>query len=683
MARQTQAQIHDEALQRFGVIQSAVMPERRMCLEDRRFASIPGAQWEGDLAKQFANRPKLEVNKISLSLMRIINEYRNNRITVDFVAKDGSEDDIAEVCNGLYRADEQDSVAQEAYDNAFDEAVSGGMGAFRLRNVYEDEEDEDAEEQRIIIDPIFDADTTVFFDLDARRQDKADAKFAFYLIPKTPAAYKAEFDEDPATWPKGITVYGFDWAKQDVVFIAEYYLVVDVRDTVRVYETIAGAEEKYRDADFEANENLEAELAAVGTKLVREKATKRRRVRKYIMSGSRILENCGFIAGKNIPIIPVYGKRWYIDGVERCCGHVRLAKDAQRLKNMQLSRLAEISAYSTIEKPMFTPEQVAGFDLMWSEDAVKNYPYMLVNPVTDANGNEIPTGPVGYTKPPAIPPAMAALLQVSEQDISDILGNQQAGEDVPPQMSGRAVELVQNRLDMQSFIYMSNMGKAIRRAGEVWLSMAGELYVEANRRMKSIGLQGETETVELNVPQLDADTSEVTYAADLSKAKMDVAVEVGPSSSSKRASTVRALTGMIQLTADPQTQTVLTAAALMNMEGEGLGSIRDWFRLQLVKMGVEKPTDKEAEEMAAAQANQGPNAQDQLALSMAANEQAKSTQAQANTEKAIADTQGIRAKTIETLAGIDQTERRDAIKTAESIAAMMQPQPPVGQNQVR
>ena len=67
--------------------------ERMQCLSDRRFYSIAGAQWEGALQQQFENKPRFEVNKVHLSVMRIINEYRNNRITVDFVSKEGNEDD--------------------------------------------------------------------------------------------------------------------------------------------------------------------------------------------------------------------------------------------------------------------------------------------------------------------------------------------------------------------------------------------------------------------------------------------------------------------------------------------------------------------------------------------------------------------------------------------------------------
>ena len=141
---QALANLHQEAMAEFDRIQSALRDERLQCLKDRRFYSIAGAQWEGPLSEQFENKPKFEVNKVHLSVIRIFNEFRNNRISVAFVSKEGREDDpLAETCNDLYRADEQDSVAEEAYDNAFEEAVGGGFGAWRLRTEYVNEEDED------------------------------------------------------------------------------------------------------------------------------------------------------------------------------------------------------------------------------------------------------------------------------------------------------------------------------------------------------------------------------------------------------------------------------------------------------------------------------------------------------------------------------------------------------------
>jgi hypothetical protein len=667
--------IHQQAMTEFDRVQTSVRDERLQCLQDRRFYSIAGAQWEGPLGDQYENKPRFEVNKIHLSVIRIINEYRNNRIAVDFVSKDGEANDkLTETCNGLYRADERDSGAEEAYDNAFEEAVGGGYGAWRLRTAYEDEENDEDERQRIRIEPIYDADSSVFFDLDAKRQDKADAKYCFVLYSMTYEAYKAEWNDDPATWPKVIHQYEFDWDTPDVVFVAEYYRVEEVRETVRIFLTIQGEEERYMQADFDADETLEETLAAVGTVEVRQKRTKRKRVRKYIMSGGGILDDMGYIAGKNIPIVPVYGKRWFVDNVERCMGHVRLAKDPQRLKNMQLSKLGEISALSSIEKPILMPEQVSGHQVMWAEDNLRNYPYLLINPITGPNGETTAAGPVAYTKSAQIPPAMAALLALTEQDMAEILGSTQQADKMVSGISGKAVELIQTRLDMQTFIYMSNMAKAVRRCGEIWLSMSKDIYVEEKRKMKTVGAMEEVGSIELMKPQIDEETGELIYENNLGDALFDVAVDVGPSSSSRRDATVRALTGMMQVTTDPTTQQVLQAMAIMNMEGEGIGDIKEYFRKQLVQMGVLKPTEEEQQQMMEAQANVQQDPQSAYLLAEAAKSQAQAIQAQANTEYTLARSEETKAKTIQTLSSVDIDERKSAIETAEKIGAAIRPQ---------
>jgi hypothetical protein len=675
------ANLHAEALRQYNDIQTALRDERLQCLQDRRFYSICGAQWEGPLYDQYENKPRFEVNKIMLSVIRIVNEYRNNRITVDYIAKDGAEDSLADTCDGLYRADEQDSVANEAYDNAFEEAVGGGIGAFRLRTVYEDDEDEDNDRQRIMFEPIFDADSSVFFDLNSKRQDKSDALFCFVVNSMTRDSYKETYNDDPTDWPKIIHQYEFDWATPDVVFVAEYFKVEEVAETIRIFRSIDGTEEKYRQDDFKNDETLEETLIAIGSQEVRQRKIKRKRVRKYIMSGGKVLEDAGYIAGNCIPVVPVYGKRWFVDNVERCMGHVRLAKDAQRLKNMQLSKLGEISALSSVEKPILTPEQVAGHQIMWADDNLKNYPYLLVNPITGADGSTQVQGPLAYTRSAQIPPAMAALLQITESDMKEILGSSANGEQIVSNISGKAVEMIQTRLDMQTFIYMSNFAKGMKRSGEIWLSMARDIYVEEGRKMKVIGRTEEVSTVELMRPKV-SETGEVIMENDLSRAKFDVNVDVGPSSSSKRAATVRALTGMMAITDDQQTKQVLQAMAMMNMEGEGIGDVRDFFRKQLLRLGVVKPTEQEAEMLAQEQQMQGqqqdPNA---IFLQAAAEEAtAKAAQARASVIKTVADAGLAKAKTAETLAktGIDQQNMvMTEIEAAQQAAQGEQIQPVV------
>ena len=669
------ANLHDEALAQFDDVQSALRDERLQCLQDRRFYSLAGSQWEGPLWDQYENKPKFEVNKIMLAVIRVVNEYRNNRITVDFVSKDGMENDkLAEVCDGLYRADEQASVADEAYDNAFEEAVGGGIGAWRLRTVYEDEEDSEDDRQRIRIEPIFDADSSVFFDLGAKRQDKSDAKFCFVVTSMTRQAYKETWGDDPTDWPKIIHQYEFDWCTPDVVYVAEYYKVEEKTETIRIFQTITGEEERYTKVDFDNDEMLEETLAAIGTVEVRQRKIKTKRVHKYIMSGGKVLEDAGYIAGKCIPIVVVYGKRWFVDNVERCMGHVRLAKDAQRLKNMQLSKLGEISALSSVEKPILTPEQVAGHQVMWAEDNLKDYPYLLINPITDQNGNQAVSGPVAYTRSAAIPPAMAALLQITETDMQDILGNPAGADKMVSNISGKAVEMIQARVDGQAFIYMSNFAKGMKRCGEIWLSMARDIYTEDKRKMKTIAPTGEAGMVELMKPSIDQETGAVVMENDLTSATFDVVADVGPSSSTKRQATVRALTGMLQITQDPETAQVLTAMAMMNMEGEGVGDANAYFRKKLLRMGVVEPTDNEAEELMAEMQGQpqDPNA---MYLQAAAEEAtAKAAKARADTVETVASAELKRAQTLETLGKVDETAQNMALTNAEAVQEILQGQ---------
>lgn len=676
MARTSREQqltdVHRQSLTNFDKVQSSVRDVRKQCLSARRFVGIPGAQWEGPLEDQYANKPKLEVNKTLLSVIRIINEYRNNRVAPNFVPKDGSDDNMADICNGLYRADEQDSVADEAYDNAFDEEVTGGIGAWRLRTEYEDNEDKDNDYQRIRISPIFDADSSVFFDLAAKRQDKADAKECWVISAMGRDAYIEEWGDDPASWPKDIHQSEFDWLTPDVVYVAEYYKVEYQTETIHVYRALDGSEERYSDSDLEDNPDLADTLAAIGSQEIRQRKIKRKRVHKYIMSGAGILEDCGYIAGSCIPIVIVYGKRWYIDNVERCMGHVSIAMDAQRLKNMQISKLAEISALSSVEKPIFYPEEVSGHQVTWARDNLENYPYLQINQMTGADGNPVPRGPIEYTRSPSIPPAMAALLQITEQDMQELLGSSQQADKMVSNISGKAVEMIQQRLDMQTFIYMSNFAKGMKRCGEIWLSMAKEIYADQGRKLKSIAADGTRSMVELVKPTIGKD-GKIVMINDISNVKFDVVADVGPSSSSRKAATVRALTGMIAITDDPQTKQVLQAMAITNMEGEGIADVRDYFRKQLLRMGAIKPTEQESQElmaeMQAESQKQDPNA---IFLQAAAEEAvAKASKARADTVKTIADAELSRAKTVETLANVDMDTQDHALNLAQEIGGVV------------
>jgi len=131
---------------------------------------------------------------------------------------------------------------------------------------------------------------------------------------------------------------------------------------------------------------------------------------------------------------------------------------------------------------------------------------------------------------------------------------------------------------------------------------------------------------------------------------------------------------MLQITQDPETAQVLTAMAMMNMEGEGLSDTNAYFRKKLLRMGVVKPTDAEAEELMAEMQGtpQDPNA---IYLQAAAEEAtAKAAQARASTVKTVADAELSRAKTVETLANIDMDSQDHAMNLAKEIGGAVQQQ---------
>lgn len=676
----------------FDEVHSAMRDERLLCLQDRRFYAISGAQWEGNIGLQFENKPKMEVNKISTAIARGMSEYRNNRISPTFVPNDGTDDaGLSDILNGLLRSDEQFSCAQEALDNAEEDAMSGGFGAFRLRAVYEDELNPDPDKQRIAIEPIFDADSSVFFDLDAKRMDKADATHCWVLYSMSYTAFKEKYNKDMSehrpkkvfsddnaevtTISKLVHQYEFDWLTHNVVYIAEYYCVEVVNENSITFTGLAGNEEVYSEEDLAEDETLEQILTSRGFKRTKEERKKVRRVHKYLMDGDQFLEDQGYIAGDCIPIIPVYGKRTFIENVERCWGFVRTTKDLQRILNMQYSRLVEIASISTIEKPIFTAEQIVGHEERWEDDNIVNRPYLTINSIRNSQGDPVLTGAQTYTKAPSIPPALNEILQLAGSDIQDLLGRPFAAEELVSNVSGKAVEAIHNKKTMDVFLYLSNMAVAVRREGEVYASMAKALYNQPGRKMRILDAQGKSSFVQLNKTGLvDGHTQLVNNLKD---ASFDVTVDVGPTSTTQRQAIVREMTGLLQFVQDPETAKIITMFTFMNMEGEGISDIRAWARSALVQAGAAKPTAEEAKNLQLKQ--QQPDPSDMILQAEVLVQQAKAKLLEAQTVKEEVQAQQIAAKgrlldveTADLLQTIQGMNNEDRDKIIASIKQMKQ-----------
>ncbi|WP_063657665.1 portal protein [Candidatus Arsenophonus triatominarum] len=672
---------HEQIMLRFDRAHLSQKEVRSKCIEATRFARVPGGQWEGataagsEVKEHFEKYPKFEINKISNELNRIISEYRNNRITVKFRPGDKeASEELANKLNGLFRADYEETDGGEACDNAFDDAATGGFGCFRLTTNLVNELEPMDERQRIRLEPIYDPARSVWFDPDAKKYDKSDAEWAFCMYSLSVDKYKTEYNKDPSTLDSRIEkTWDYDWFDNDVVYIAKYYEVKkESVDVISFSNPFTNEKVTY---DSDQLQLVQDDLEDIGFIEEARRTIKRKHVYVSVIDGDGFLEKAQRIPGDHIPLIPVYGKRWFIDDIERVEGHIAKAMDAQRLYNLQVSMLADSATQDTGSIPIVGKSQIKKLEKYW-ETRNKNRPAFLpLNEIVDKQGNIIaPPTPIGYTQPQPLNQAMAALLQQTSSDIQEVTGSSQAMQQMPSNIAKETVNNLMHRSDMSSFIYLDNMAKSLKRAGEVWLSMAREVY-GSDREVRIVNDDGTDDIALMSVAIKDKQTGQVVAMNDLSTGRYDVTVDVGPSYTARRDATVSVLTNLLagMLPQDPM-RAVVQGIILDNMDGEGLDEFKDYNRKQLLTQGVVKPRNAEEAQVVdqAQQQAQQPNAelvaaqgvlmQGQAEVQKAKNEelsiQVKAFQAQ--TEARVAE-----AKVVQILASADSTKRseiREALK---------------------
>lgn len=596
----TQREQHALAMARFDRAYTPQETVREKCIEATRFARVPGGQWEGattagtKLNDHFEKYPKFEINKVATELNRIISEYRNNRITVKFRPGDKeASEELSNKLNGLFRADYQETDGGEACDNAFDDGATGGFGCFRLTTKLVNEYDPMDERQRIAIEPIYDPARSVWFDPDAKKYDKSDADWAFCMYSLSPDKYKEEYDKDPSSMDiTTLSSWEYDWFSADVVYIAKYYEArKESVDIISYQQPLTGEIAKY---DSDQIEDIADELLEAGFVEVARRSVKRRRIYVSVIDGDGFLDKPRRIPGEHIPLIPMYGKRWFIDDIERVEGHVAKAMDPQRLYNMQVSMLADSSTQDPGQTPIVDMEQIRGLESYWAERNKKRPAFLPLRAVKDKSGNIIQAANVaGYTQPPVLNQAMATLLQLTSADIQEVTGGSQAMQQMPSNIANDTVNNLMNRSDMASFIYLDNMAKSLKRAGEVWLSMAREVY-GSEREVRIVNEDGTDDVVIMSESVRDNQSGQVVALNDLTVGRYDVTVDVGPSYTARRDATVASLTQLLSgmLPTDPM-RPALMGIIIDNVDGEGLDDFKEFNRKQLLTQGAVKPRNQE------------------------------------------------------------------------------------------
>jgi hypothetical protein len=544
---------------------------------------------------------------------KIIGDLNANPIEATFAPKDGTDEKLGEFLEQMYRTDNLSNSARFAVDNAMNECVPCGIGGWRLVTQYETDRIGDTK-QIIVREPIFEFNNTVLFDPQAKLIDKSDASWACVLTGYTEEAFEQlkedladdeetktySSDEEASSFESPLTsLMGLWTGEKNIVYVGEFYSRHKKKVTINFYRDLFGQiTAYYKD---EVDEIGEENLISAGYRKVDNKTVSRWCVTKYIVSGCGVLAKQE-IAGTEIPIVPLYGEFARVNGLEHYEGITRGAKDPQMLRNLQMSYLADIVSTSPRPKPIFTQDQIQGYEFMYAENgADNNYPYYLVNRY-DSNGVELPAGAMSVMPEQPIPQALIASIELTREAIGDAATSGAPNSIAETNLSGNAVSQIKAMFDEQSVVYQQHKEYAIRRDAEIYAGMVVDVYDIPRNVVLTLPNGGRKDGMVMQ-SVLNIETGEHEVLNDLRSAKFDVFVEIGTPYESQKQQNRQEI---VQLMASVPPEDPMYKVLLLKYLGLGGGSdmddIRAYSHKQLVLQGITEPeTDEEKQWLAEAQ----------------------------------------------------------------------------------
>jgi hypothetical protein len=636
--------IHKEAVERFEVIMTRERDQRALAVEDAKFAHTPDGQWDDDATEKRQGRPRYTINRVAGAIDQLVGDRRQTETGIKVrPVGNGADIELAKIYNGLIRNIEGLSKAENAYDLAYDELVTGGYGGWRVLTEYSDD---DPFVQDIKIHTIDSASTSLFFG-HATAYDKRDAKFAFLTTMMPIADYKAAYPDEPEIsfkqeeFSRGLSS---SWYVNETVRLAEYWVKVPVTRNV-------GLLSDGMIIDVDDEKDVLDELLLEGLTVQKLMPVKSHKVVMYKMNGSKILGKPSEWAGKYIPLIPAFGKVARIEGKEYVRGLVRNAKDPNRIYNYTVSSEIETTALTPKDPYWMTVEQAKGHEAQLRTFNTKNSPFMLYNSDAAAPGAPQRTGA------PSVQTAMINQRQNATLDIYATTGIEPASLGNSPELkSGKAIIAQQKMGDRGSFVYADNLNKSIVYTGEILVDLIPRI-MDTNRVVRILNIDGTSEEVKIGYKGLakfnktidDRQTGKQEIVHDLSRGKYDVIVTTGPLQASQRQESAQQL---IDLTAsNPAFAAIATDLIAKNLDILEADELTKRVRMQMIQQGLIQPTEEETEEMGLNQPKEPTESEKALLENV-----------QMQTEKMMAEIVESDAKTAKLLSQINK-ENMDAMKT--------------------
>jgi len=551
--------IIDEAIDFLKLCNDADTMNRQEGLEDLKF--VNGDQWPVELqnSRNLESRPVLTINKLDGYCRQVTNQQRQQRPRIKVLATNNEADvKTADVIEGMCRHIEVNSNADNAYDTAFDHAVRMGWGYWRITTDYVKENSFD---QEIFIDAIPNP-FTVYFDPNSESVNGSDAERCLITTMMSKAKFRKLYpDNDDGTsfTQRGTGDTQSEWITKEDIRIAEYFYVH--RESATLYQLSNGT------STFADGKDFKARLEAAGIEIIGERKSYKRTIKWKKLTAMEVIEERDW-PGQFIPVVPVYGRHVVIGDKRHKFGMVRHAKDAQRMYNFWQTTITESVALAPKAKWIMAEGQDEGHESEWAAANVKSFP-LLRYKQTDIDGQSAP--PPQRLQPEPPPSGVMAAAAGINTDIATLMGIYDPSQQLPGNISGKALNGQQQQVDLTNFDFYDNLTKSIAQTGKIILDLIPHIY-DSQRVMRIIGADGKPDLVQINQPSQD-DQGVYKVMHDMTVGQYDVVMDTGPGFNSKRQAAVEAMMPLV--TGNPELFKVAGDLVFRNMDFPGAEVIAD------------------------------------------------------------------------------------------------------------
>lgn len=539
--------------------------QRRLSQDDLDFA-ILSKQWPQEVESQRARegRPCLTINRMPAFLRQVTNDSRMNRPSINVKpAGSGASQYTARIQNDLIRNIWNCSSGDVCTDTALDFAASMGFGymVVRVDYTYNDSFDQDIMLERVS-NPF-----SIYGDPESKEATSCDWNLAFITDWYSESKFKAKWKDADASSFESDTKDEL-WFDEKRIRVAEYWTRSEVETTLLKLSDgkIMQEDEFLKIADLLSAQMIEV----VGTR-----PTKTHKVMQRIVTGKEVLEENEWL-GHYIPIIPMYGEEWNINGKRHFISLVRRAKDPQRMFNYWRTASTELVALAPKAPFIGAVGQFVTDAAKWETANVKSHPYIEYDPVPGAAAPErqafagVPAG------------ALQEALNASD-DMKAILGLYDASLGAKSnETSGKAILARQREGDTSTFNFIDNRNRCIEHVGRVIVDLIPQVYT-VPRIMRAVKEDGTTYDVPVNQPvkvipgQQSGDAEQfepapehiegLTQIFDLTSGKYDVVVTAGPSFTTRREESAEQMMEFIRVF--PQAAPIIGDLLAKNLDWPG------------------------------------------------------------------------------------------------------------------